>query len=252
MTDSSAEATNTPWLPDDAKLASLAEFAAGAGHEINNPLSTILGRAQILLSKESEPEKRRSLEVIASQALRIRDMIGDLMLFARPPRLHLQKIDLVALVEKVCQQQRTEMELSGSFLDWQPPEETSQFTSLVLDSRQISLVLAELLRNARQATQVSGGEVIVSLECLEGESLPIRLTVADEGHGFSDLDRQHAFDPFYSGRQAGRGIGFGLCKAWQIVNMHQGQLEITSQPGGPTMLKVQLPSNLELPEPTRL
>ena len=69
----------------DAKLASLAEFAAGAGHEINNPLGSIVGRVQLFARDESHPERRRQLATIGAQALRIRDMIGDAMLFARPP-----------------------------------------------------------------------------------------------------------------------------------------------------------------------
>ncbi len=70
---------------EDAKLAALAEFAAGTGHEINNPLATIVGRAQALLKHETDPGRRQSLATIAAQAFRIRDMIGDLMVFARPP-----------------------------------------------------------------------------------------------------------------------------------------------------------------------
>ena len=69
-----------------AKLEALAEFAAGAGHEINNPAATIVGRVELLLKGETNPERRQALLTIGAQALRIRDMIGDLMLFARPPR----------------------------------------------------------------------------------------------------------------------------------------------------------------------
>lgn len=67
-----------------SKLEALGEFAAGAGHEINNPVATIAGRAQLLLASEVDSERRHALEIIGGQALRIRDMIGDVMLFARP------------------------------------------------------------------------------------------------------------------------------------------------------------------------
>ncbi|PWG73888.1 hypothetical protein DF186_20725, partial [Enterococcus hirae] len=71
--------------PDVDKLEAMAEFAAGAGHEINNPVATIVGRVQMLLKTEMDPERRQSLATIGGQAYRVRDMIGDAMLFARPP-----------------------------------------------------------------------------------------------------------------------------------------------------------------------
>src|SRR5579872_5831871 len=85
-------------LPDrqlnELKLRALAEFAAGAGHEINNPVATIVGYAQQLLADETNPDRRHALATIGAQAYRIRDMIGDVMLFARPPAPHPQVIDL--------------------------------------------------------------------------------------------------------------------------------------------------------------
>jgi signal transduction histidine kinase len=68
------------------KLEALAEFAAGAGHEINNPLTVISGRAQLLLREETNPERRHALALINAQAMRVYEMIADMMLFARPPR----------------------------------------------------------------------------------------------------------------------------------------------------------------------
>ena len=81
-----------------AKLEALAEFAAGAGHEINNPVATIAGRAELLLRNETQPERRQALLTIGAQALRIRDMIGDLMLFARPPKPEPQLLNLAQVV----------------------------------------------------------------------------------------------------------------------------------------------------------
>ena len=71
---------------ESEKLEALVEFAAGAGHEINNPLTVISGRAQLLLRDETDPERRHALALIVAQAMRIHEMIADLMLFARPPR----------------------------------------------------------------------------------------------------------------------------------------------------------------------
>ena len=83
------------------KLAALAEFAAGAGHEINNPLTVISGRAESLLRDETDPERRRALALICAQAMRVHEMIADMMLFARPPRPELQQVELIGVIDAV-------------------------------------------------------------------------------------------------------------------------------------------------------
>ena len=201
----------------DAKLAALAEFAAGAGHEINNPVATIVGRAQLLLKDEIDPNRRRSLATIAAQALRIRDMIGDLMLFARPPQPQPARCDLVEIVREVL------APLAEEF-----PALTFAATGPVIafaDPLQVAVAIETLVRNAAHAAD-GHAEVVVS----ETPDAAV-LTVADAGPGFTDTDRQHAFDPFYSGRQAGRGLGFGLPKCWRIVTLAGGTVTVTSQPG---------------------
>src|SRR5664279_4055523 len=77
------------------KLEAMAEFAAGAGHEINNPLTVIAGRAQLLLRGETDPERRHALALMNAQAMRVYEMIADMMLFARPPRPELQPVEVV-------------------------------------------------------------------------------------------------------------------------------------------------------------
>src|SRR5688572_22062713 len=87
-------------LLEREKLEALAEFAAGAGHEMNNPLAVICGRAQLLLDGERDPRRRRELAIIHTQAMRVYEMIADLMLFARPPQPQLSQVDAA----EVCRQ----------------------------------------------------------------------------------------------------------------------------------------------------
>ena len=226
-------------MPDDfdlrlrnAKLAALAEFAAGAGHEINNPVATILGRAQLLLQSEADPAKRRSLATIASQALRIRDMIGDLMLFAHPPTPEPVPTDLASVAVEVCDPLAERATEAGATLEIRADGPLAA----VVDPLQLAVALSAVVENGLNAAG-RGGRVTVSAQKRDG--VPI-LTVADDGPGFTDADREHAFDPFYSGRQAGRGLGFGLPKAWRIVNLAGGTIEITSRPGD-TLVTIALP-----------
>ncbi len=210
--------------PDRDHLAALIEFAAAAGHEINNPLAVILGRAQLLLNREKDEAKRQSLETIAGQAMRIRDMIGDVMLFADPPPPNRQMIDvshvIPKLVEKVTGALQHQSNRVLPHLSIDLPEQLK----LNADPNQFQTVISELLRNAlHPSTEAS--RVILRICDQPGES-SVEITVKDDGRGLTKQEAAHLFDPFYSGRQAGRGLGFGLCKVWRIVEMHQGTIAI--------------------------
>jgi len=202
----------------DLKLEALAEFAAGAGHEINNPVATIAGRASLLLRGETDPERRRSLETIGGQAYRIRDMIGDAMTFARPPEPRIERIapaklvqDVVSSFEEAARNQGTQLNLS---LD-----ETLQMPA---DAEQFRVVVSCLIRNSLEALQSAGS---IQIQLRADESSHVVLRISDDGPGLDKIEREHLFDPFFSGRQAGRGLGFGLSKCWQILRQHGGWID---------------------------
>jgi signal transduction histidine kinase len=216
-------------------MEALAEFAAGAGHEINNPLATIIGRAQQLLKDERDPQRRQMLQSIGAQAYRIRDMIGDVMLFGRPPKPELQEVNLSKTVAQVISQLADTLTQSGCQVISDIPENMM----LHADPAQLSIVISELLRNSQQAVQPNGGAILISAT-ETGEWT--QFEVEDRGRGFSEAERIHAFDPFFSGRQAGRGLGFGLPKCWQIIRQHGGRIEIESPEEGPTIVKCYWPT----------
>ncbi len=222
-------------LPDAAKLEALAEFAAGAGHEINNPLATIIGRAQLLLKDERDPQRRQMLLAIGAQAYRIRDMIGDAMLFGRPPAPELQPVDPARAVSDLLSKLADDFAADHCRVSVEIPN------GLLLraDSTQLEIVLGELLHNSRQALEsAGGGEIRVRASPRDGF---VVIEIEDRGRGFSEIERQHAFDPFFSGRQAGRGLGFGLSKCWRIIQQHEGRIEIESALDGPTVVRVSWP-----------
>jgi signal transduction histidine kinase len=230
---------------ETAKLAALAEFAAGAGHEINNPLATIVGRAQALLKHESDPGRRQSLATIAAQAFRIRDMIGDLMVFARPPVPVPQKLVLNEALGAIVERFREEALERACALTFQA--DATVFATA--DPTQLKIVLSELVRNALDAVGDSGGEIQTSIATTTIDARHWAVTVvADNGRGLSPVDRAHLFDPFYSGRSAGRGLGFGLCKCWRIVANHGGWIDVDSTPGVGSTFRVFWPESAE-PDP---
>jgi signal transduction histidine kinase len=216
------------------KLAALKEFAYGASHEINNPLANISTRAQALLAEEKHPEQRKKLATIVAQALRAHEMISDLMLFAKPPPLDLADVrvaDLIATIVAECRtdagDQKTDVSTSI-----EPP-------SLVLrgDGAQLGAALKALVRNALEALGEGG---TIQIDATNNAEQTI-LSVTDNGPGIPPHVREHIFDPFYSGRDAGRGLGFGLPKCWRIAVLHGGRIEVESALGAGTTFRLLLP-----------
>ena len=221
-----------------AKLEALAEFAAGAGHEINNPVATIVGRAELLLRNETQPERRQALLTIGAQALRIRDMIGDLMLFARPPKPEPQLLDFTQVVTDVIAKLEESFRAKSLTVT-----QSGDNIPIWADPVQLRIVISNLLQNSVNA---SADRCSIRLDCScrveESRDWAI-LSVHDRGCGFNPTEREHLFDPFFSGRQAGRGIGFGLPKCWRIVDQHGGRIECESTPDDGTTFRVIWPGS---------
>lgn len=221
-----------------AKLRALAEFAAGAGHEINNPVAAISGRVQLLLKHETDAETRQALLTIGGQAHRIRDMIGDLMLFARPPAPEPEELDLCEAVHEVLDGLREVAEERSCRFDIDLPDRLP----IRADRTQLGVVVSNLLHNSLNALE-NGGTVFVEARAQpDSDRRFAELAIADDGPGLSAKDREHLFDPFYAGRQAGRGLGFGLPKCWRIVSLHGGSIHVDSTPGGRTTFTVLWPA----------
>jgi len=201
------------------KLEALAEFAAGAGHEINNPLAIIGGRAQLLLREIEHPEHRRQLGVIVAQVKRAYEMIADVRFFARPPQPEPVSFSLSDELKVLVAEQTPLMAEAGIIFhtDIDPAEESVVESDPVL----LHVAVNVLCNNAREAVQLTGGTVWLSL-CREWNDW--KIIVKDNGSGVSEEVRSLIFDPYYSGRQAGRGLGFGLSKAWRIMQLLGGSI----------------------------
>ncbi len=217
-----------------AKLDAMKELAYGASHEINNPLANISAQAQTLLREEKHPERRRALEAIYQQAMRAHEMISDLMLFARPPALQLLKFDLFEMIEEVA------AELDGECRRRNVRLSTKATTTveLVGDRQQLGVALTAVVSNALEAIGQEGAiDILVRRE----ENSDVWIDIEDTGPGVSEEVRRHMFDPFYSGREAGRGLGFGLSKCWRIVTDHGGDVTIANCEERGAVVTVRLP-----------
>lgn len=224
---------------ESAKLKALAEFAAGAGHEINNPLATISGHVQLLLSDERDPQRRHALSTIGGQAYRIRDMIGDVMLFGRPPEAEPRQLNLTDVVRSVLDNLAESAEARNCRFELRCHSNSVVWA----DKIQLSVVVSSLIQNSLDALAETGGSITVETKTVVRQGTKHGcLAVSDDGPGLSEEQRAHLFDPFYSGRQAGRGLGFGLSKCWRIVLNHRGHIEVESNPGDRTEFRVYWPA----------
>lgn len=222
------------------KLESLAEFAAGAGHEINNPLAVISGRAQLLLAGEKHPDRRRDLATIHAQARRVHEMILDLMLFARPPLPELATIDLRRVVELAAIETGRQQAPGTAELNTDLPRTPVLARA---DEGQLVVALRTLVDNALEFAPDGAIDISLSAGLSSGGAPEALLAVRDHGEGIAPETRRHLFDPFYSGRSAGRGLGMGLAKCWRIVvGLHGGTLEVTSEPGQGAIFTIRLPA----------
>src|SRR5205823_3899960 len=153
ITDRESASTDFDAALESAKLQALYNFAYGLSHEINNPLANIATRAQTLLVDEKDPERRRKLATIVQQAFRAHEMIADLMLFARPPALRLEEVDLARLVDTVVNEfQEQALEQNTELVRCDEP---GTYIATV-DPTQVAVAIKALVQNSLEAVRKAG------------------------------------------------------------------------------------------------
>jgi len=226
--------------------ASLGEMAAGAAHEINNPLAIISGRAQQLAGDEKDPARRDILTTIVDQASRISDIITELRLFARPQPPDLQPVDPVALAGQVAEEFQPLAARSGVHVCTESP---AIAPAIHVDPKQVAAAIGAVVRNGIEACAPAGaGTVSVSVQVLAARG-SVRFVIADDGPGMDPKVRARVFDPFYSGSQAGRRRGLGLPKAYRAVLANGGQMALESAPGLGTTVRITFEAAAPAPAP---
>ncbi|MDX2039381.1 MAG: ATP-binding protein [Isosphaeraceae bacterium] len=226
------------------ELSALAEFAAGAGHELNNPLAVIVGRAQLLLTKQTDPGDSRSLRTIISQAQRTSRILRDLMFVSRPPMPRPKLCQPDAILENSIRDLQSEAEARSVRISLELEEESAARAWVDPDS--LRHIADSLLRNAIEATP-GGGRVVVKSR---GTAERLDWTIEDEGRGLDEREATHLFDPFFCGRQAGRGLGLGLPRVARIIERSRGDLTWHSDAGRGSTFRVTLPLDEPPPAPS--
>ena len=236
-------------------LASLGEMAAGAAHEMNNPLAVVCGRAQLLAAKIQDASMKQEASLIAQQGERLSQIITDMMDFAKP---HAPRPAPIAVDTLVHDAVKSAVERAGGVIH--PPKVKVEISpglpTMKVDGKQIKNALAEIVLNAIQAshkpeTPGSGGgaekpPVEIPEILLQARFDPLDeqliVQVADRGVGMSEDVMRQAFSPFFSAKSAGRNRGMGLAKALRWVENHGGTIRLDSTLGAGTTVVMILPT----------
>jgi two-component system NtrC family sensor kinase len=216
------------------RLATVGRMASQITHEVRNPLASIGLYAELLGDEISEkgPEPRRLLSSIASEVDRLTEITENYLRFARFPEAKLESEDLGAVVESVLEFSRAELAQAGISLDIAVARGLPEIAA---DESQLRQALLNLVRNAREA-MVGGGRLRVSVDAGQGQ---VRLRLSDTGAGIAEVDLAKIFDPFFSTKDKGTGLGLALVQ--QIVAEHAGRIDVESAAGQGTTFTLTFP-----------
>ncbi len=219
-------------LERSRRLASLGRMAAGIAHEIRNPLGTLRGFAQYFGSRPGDDAGREYAELMIGEVDRLNASISALLQFSRPREPEPRPVDLDTLLAKTAKLLEHDFHGNGIGLRLQAgcTEPVNADPDLLLQ------VLLNLLKNAVSASEAGS---TITLSCTRDNG-HVRISVADRGRGMSREEREQMFDPFFSTRRSGTGLG--LAVSHQIVEQHGGWFEVESQPGEGTTITVVLPA----------
>ncbi len=216
------------------RLRSLGTLVSGVAHELNNPLTSILGYAEVLATAGVEPEHSRSVDVIREQALRCRRIVRGLAAFGGKGGEVLERIDFRALLARVVRGFEPELDQRGVRV---VIEGSKPVPEVLGDRFALEQVVTNLLANALQASPADGRVTLV----LTGTTDALELCVEDEGPGIPADILPHVFDPFFSTRVSGQGMGLGLAIVHGVVRAHDGTVRAENRLPHGARLIVSLP-----------
>ena len=219
--------TTQAQLIQSEKLSAVGQFVAGVAHELNNPLTTVIGFSELLQSTNLDPEAKEHIDLIAKSARRCHKIVHSLLGFSRqhePERklAHLHEI-IEAVIEIVAYDMRTNnIKLVREFAPDLP--------KIMADSHQLQQVILNILSNARQATEAfrRDGQIVLRTGT---SATQVWLRIKDNGPG---IHRDHVgriFDPFFTTKPQGKGTGLGLSLSYGIIQEHKGTIRVESEPG---------------------
>jgi signal transduction histidine kinase len=220
-----------------SRLASIGELAAGVAHQLNNPLTGVLGFSQRLLRKITDQETKQDLRNIYGEAERAAKIVQNLLTFARRREPKKEYSDVNNIVESALELRAYQLKTSNIEII---TKLAPNMPKIMLDFHQIQEVFLNLILNAEQAMIEAngGGKLIIKTE---KNKRYVRSTFSDDGPGIPPENLENVFDPFFTtkGEKGGTGLGLSVCHG--IITEHNGRIYARSKPGKGATFFVELP-----------
>jgi PAS domain S-box-containing protein len=230
------------------KLAAMGQMLAGVAHELNNPLTAILGVTELLRERQGlEDAAKRQLELTHRQARRAARIVQNLLEFSRPASPQKKPLDLNSVIDRTLQLHEHSLRRNSVAVDFRPQPD---LPGVIGDGNQLIQVFLNLVSNAEQAIREvrDTGRIQIRLGVVDNR---MSVTVQDDGVGIKPEALPRLFDPFYTTKRPGGGTGLGLSICMSIIREHGGTIEAETLPAGGSAFTVYLPVAGEPPAPSR-
>jgi len=224
-------------LAQNEKFAAMGHMITGVAHELNNPLTAILGVSDLLRERSTDGATRRQVELILKQARRAADIVQNLLAFSRPPTRGLSKLRLDEVVREALQLEKPALSAKNIDVKFTSPDDLPPVEG---DRKLLSQVFRNIVVNAEQSISAGRdhGTIEVSLS-LVGEN--IHVAIKDDGAGIPPENMGKIFDPFFTTKRPGGGSGLGLTISLAVIKEHGGRINAQSTPDAGAAFDVILP-----------
>jgi PAS domain S-box-containing protein len=228
------------------RLAAMGQMIGGFAHELNNPLTSILGMAELLQEGETTEASRKQISILHKEARRAAEIVQNLQYFARPPAPGRSQVNLNELVQRTVQMQAYPLRKSNVTVDFTPEP---AIPAIVADPNQLMQVFLNLLLNAEQAIREIRDKGTIRVR-IGRDPDSVWIVFQDDGPGIAPENLPHIFDPFFTTKRPGRGTGLGLSICKTVLREHGGNIDVASAPGGGAVFTITLPVTAAQPGPT--
>ena len=228
-------------LLQSEKMASVGQLVSGVAHELNNPLTGVMGFSQLLLARDLDESVRAQIQTIYDEAERAAKIVQNLLSFARRRRPTKEMADVNALLQRVLELRSYDFGVRNITLDMTLD---TRMQRCWVDQDQIQQVLFNVIKNAEQAMidAHGGGKLTVQTQ---GSATGARISIADDGPGIPADIQRRIFDPFFTTKDAGEGTGLGLTICYGIIDEHGGRIWTEDRPEGGAVFHIELPVGVE-------